>query len=145
MKKLFFVILTSMAFVVLPLFAQDDQESDSNGFYYVKVPITKIYPYSKGYVVTYNVGTYGTELDTVYLPASWFSAKESKGFIINLERTPIVPNVTVYYQNGAFDHVKLYVRENRSDPIWGYMPLWTNIDDRFENVTDVPLKFGKQE
>ncbi|MDR2793007.1 MAG: hypothetical protein LBB61_04995 [Treponema sp.] len=145
MKKSFFVILVSMAFAILPLFAQDAEDPDSNDFYYVKVPIAKIYPYSKGYVVTYNVGTYGTELDTVYLPASWFSTKESKGFIINLKGTPVLPNLTVYYRNGAFDHVRLYVRENRSDPTWGYMPLQTNIDDRFENVTDISLKFGRRE
>ncbi|MDR1074083.1 MAG: hypothetical protein LBL45_10495 [Treponema sp.] len=141
MKKLFFVILINVAFAALPVFAQDAQDSEG-GFYYVKVPIAKIYPYAKGYAVTYNVGTYGTEIDTVYIPASWFSTKENKGAIVHLKATPVVPNITVYYRNGEFDHVKLYVRESYSDPSWGYMPLQTNIDDRFENVTDVPLKLS---
>ncbi|MDR0375515.1 MAG: hypothetical protein LBH85_07305 [Treponema sp.] len=141
MKKLLFVILINMAFVAMPLFAQDAQDAGDD-FYYVKVPIARIYPYSKGYVVTYNVGTYGTEVDTVYIPASWFLARENKGFIVHLKGTPVAPNITVYYRNGAFDHVKLYVREDSRDPSWGYMPLQTNIDDRFEGVTDVPLKLS---
>ncbi|MDR0707116.1 MAG: hypothetical protein LBF60_04480 [Treponema sp.] len=141
MKKLSFVILINMAFAALSLFAQDAQDS-SGDFYYVKVPIAKIYSYSKGYVVTYNVGTYGTELDTVYIPTSWFSTKENKAVLIEMKATPVVPNITVYYRDGAFAHVKLYVKANYSDPSWGYMPLQVNLDDRFENVTDVSLKFS---
>ncbi|MDR2784239.1 MAG: hypothetical protein LBB48_10480 [Treponema sp.] len=141
MKKLFVIMLISAAFAALPLFAQDNQDSEDS-FYYVKVPIVKIYTYSKGYVVSYNVGTYGTEIDTVYIPGSWFSIKENKGIIVYLKATPVVPNLTVYYRNGTFDHVKLYVRRDYSDPSWGYMPLQTNIDDRFENVTDISLKLS---
>jgi hypothetical protein len=128
-------------FLASPIFAQNAQDSEG-GFYYVKVPIVKIYPYSKGYVVTYNVGTYGTELDTAYIPASWFSIKEGKGAVVYLKADSVVPNITVYYRNGEFDHVKLYVRENRGDSSWGYMPLQTNIDDRFENVTEISLRFS---
>ncbi|MDR2446623.1 MAG: hypothetical protein LBD58_04975 [Treponema sp.] len=141
MKKLFFVILINMAFAAMPLFAQDAQDS-SGDFYYVKVPIAKIYPYSKGYVVTYNVGTYGTELDTVYIPTSWFSTKDNKAVLIRMRATPVVPNITVYYRDGAFDHVKLYVRADYRDTSWGHMPLQANLDDRFENVTDISLKLS---
>lgn len=142
MKKLFFVIVISTVFAVLPLLAQEAQASNGNGsLYYVKVPILKIYPHSMGYVVTYQVGTYGTEVNTVYLPDEWFTPKESKGIVINMRSAMGAPNMTVYYRDGAFDHVKLYIRENRGDRSWGYMPLQTNLDDKFSDVTDVPLKF----
>ena len=139
MKKLFFVISICALFVAVPLFAQDDS-GEAKGFYYVNVPIARIYPYAKGYVISYNTGILGRGLDTVYIPESWFKPGERKGEVVNITGVKI-PSFTVVYKDGAFDHVKLYVRKDRSDPSWGYMPLQTNLDDKFENVTDIPFKF----
>jgi hypothetical protein len=136
MKRFFFVITIWIAFAAVPLFAQEDGGS----LYYVNVPIVKVYPYTKGYVVTYNIGTRSNRLATAYLPAEWFAPGGLKGEVVDVKGTQ-APSLTVVYRDGAFDHVKLYVRRDRRDASWGYMPLSTNIDDRFEDVTDLTIEY----
>lgn len=140
MKKLFFTLLLCSAVSCLSVFAQDAE--DNSGYYYVNVPIVMIYPYAKGYVVTYHYGIMSERLATIYLPQTWFApGKDNKGVIVNLKPGTVKPSFTVVYKDGAFDHVKLYVKKDRKDPSWGYMPLSTNIDDRFENVTDIKIEY----
>ncbi|MDR0410830.1 MAG: hypothetical protein LBH75_02510 [Treponema sp.] len=140
MKKLFFVLLLCSAVSCLLVSAQDAETK--SGYYYVNVPIVMIYPYAKGYVVTYNTGVLSDGLATIYLPQAWFApGKDNRGTIVNLKQGTVKPSFSVIYKDGAFDHVKLYVKKDRKDSSWGYMPLSVNIDDRFENVTDIKIEY----
>jgi hypothetical protein len=140
MKKLFFALLLCSTLSCFSVFAQDAESQ--TGSYYVNVPIVMIYPYAKGYVVKYHTGTLSENLATAYMPQEWFApGKDRKGTIVNLKPGTVKPSFTVIYKNGAFDHVKLYVKKDRRDSSWGYMPLSTNIDDRFENVTDIKIEY----
>jgi hypothetical protein len=138
MKKLFFVLLLAMSCLLVSA-----QEAEGGtGYYYVNVPIAMIYPYAKGYVVNYHTGVMSDNLVTIYMPQEWFAPGEGrKGSIVNLKPGTVKPSFTVVYKDGAFDHVKLYVKKDRKDPSWGYMPLSTNIDDRFEDVTDIKIEY----
>jgi hypothetical protein len=49
--------------------------------------------------------------------------------------------MTVFYKDGKFSHVRLYVRKERSHESWGDVPLNVNIDDRFEGVEGITLQF----
>jgi len=147
MKKLVFAAVFVFFLVLaigLPVFAQnegrpnsmDDKDSE---YYYVNVTLEKIFPYSKGYVVQYrkNFGQYGR----IYLPANWFTDADSKGEILTLPAGKAWPSLTIYYRNGAFSHVRLYVHRWASHQTWGSIPQGINIDDQFENIENVSFEW----
>jgi hypothetical protein len=145
MKKLVFAAVFVVLFAVgLPVFAQNEERPNSlddrdSEYYYVNVTLEKIFPASKGYVVQYrkNFGQYGR----IYLPANWFTDANSKGEIITLPAGKSWPSLTIYYRNGAFSHVRLYVHRWASHPSWGSIPQRFNIDDQFENIEAVALEY----
>jgi hypothetical protein len=71
----------------------------------------------------------------------WFSSSAGKGEVITLPKGTVWPSLTIYYKDGEFDHVRLYVHRSPSHQTWGTIPQTVNIDDRFENVEDLELKF----
>ncbi|MDR1106215.1 MAG: hypothetical protein LBL44_07645 [Treponema sp.] len=140
MKKFLFtmIILTGIT-AALPLFAQTISEGKESEYFYVHVNIEKIYAYRKGYVVLYRKGV--NQMAQAYLPLEWFTEVAGKGELVSLQAPTAWPYMTVYYKSGEFDHVKLYVRKARAHETWGIVPLHVNIDDKFENITDVRLEF----
>jgi hypothetical protein len=140
MKKLIFSVIV-MAALSTPLFAQKFSEGKESEYFYVNVPIEKVYPYKKGYVVQYRKGSY--KMASVYLPEEWFTGvgSDAKGDLIYQKSGAAWPSLTVYYLNGAFSHVRLYVRESRHHETWGNISQGVNIDDRFENIEDLKLEF----
>jgi hypothetical protein len=126
----------------MPLIAQEEDSSSKNPYYYVNVPIERIYPHRKGYVVSYRKGVTG--LAQAYLPVEWFVSgigNGGKGDILLLGPGTAWPYLTVFYKDGAFSHVRLYVRKERTHESWGSIPLTVNLDDRFEDVEDLKLEF----
>jgi hypothetical protein len=138
MKKLIFALVV-LAALSAPLFAQKISEGKESEYFYVNVPIEKIYPYRKGYVVQYRKGT--AQIAQTYLPGEWFTASVGKGDVVYLGSGRDWPYLMVYYKGGEFSHVRLYVRRAQSHETWGYIPQGINIDDRFENIEDLKLEF----
>jgi hypothetical protein len=140
MKKLIVAAILAVFMVIgAPLFAQDQQNKndkfdDESEFYYVNVTLEKIYPYHAGYVVQYRKTI--TSSGTAYLPIEWFTRPATRGEIITLPEGRVWPSLTVYYKNGEFSHVRLYVHKSYSHPTWGNIPLGVNIDDRFDKDAD---------
>ncbi|MDR1175678.1 MAG: hypothetical protein LBK83_09460 [Treponema sp.] len=140
MKKLFFVLIAVAVFQAAPLFAQNIPEDRQSEYFYYNIPIERIYPYRKGYVIRYRKGT--REMGTAYLPREWFNTAGGKGEIINLGPGPSWPYLTVYYHSGEFSHVRLYVRSNRSHESWGNIPSGVNLDEHFDDIgEDFRLEF----
>ncbi|MDR3168043.1 MAG: hypothetical protein LBT93_08865 [Treponema sp.] len=140
MKKVVFIAaIFTMLSTVVPVMAADIPDDKRSEYYYVTVPIERIYPYRRGYVVSYQKGVTG--IATVYLPVEWFTAASGKGELITLGSGTTWPHLTVYYRAGQFSHVRLYVRRERGHESWGNVPLNVNIDDRFENIDDLKLEF----
>jgi hypothetical protein len=143
MKRLFFIVLIGIIAVVLPLAAQEQsgqEQADKNKseYYYVNTTVEKIYPYRKGYVVQYRKGPVG--IGRVYLPVEWFNDAAGMGEIIRLEPGKDWPSISVYYKNGEFSHVRLYVRP-LSHESWGNIPLSVNLDSYFEDVNEIRLEY----
>ncbi|MDR3161632.1 MAG: hypothetical protein LBU28_08475 [Spirochaetaceae bacterium] len=137
MKKLFMIsVLAVVLGGLAPVLAQENNKSD---FYYVNVPIDKVYPYRRGYVITYRKGV--TQQVRAYLPLEWFSDTGGKGELIYQGTGADWPHLTVYYKAGEFSHVRLYLRRDRGHETWGNVPLGVDIDDKFDNVTDLKLEF----
>jgi hypothetical protein len=141
MKKALLVVLLglSIGFCGM-LYAQSNksQRKDSE-YYYVSVPIEKIYAYRKGYVVAYRKGVNG--MARTYIPMEWFSGLDGKADLIVQGSGKAWPTLTVYYKAGQFSHIRLYVRQNRSHESWGVVPLNINIDEYFEGVEEIKLEF----
>jgi hypothetical protein len=141
MKKVVLFVAVCIALVSVPVFAQEEEAEDSS-YYYVNTPIQKIYPSLKGYVVVYRKGAVGSA--TTYLPIEWFeevSGEIPKGEIVLLGPGPRWPYLAVYYKDGEFSHVRMYVRKERSHETWGDVPMGMNIEARFDIDTLPPLEF----
>ncbi|MDR2630217.1 MAG: hypothetical protein LBC60_04775 [Spirochaetaceae bacterium] len=142
MKKFLVMLILAAVFGgVVSVMAQQNAPAANNEseYYYVNVPLEKVYPYRKGYIVSYRKGVNG--IARAYLPIEWFTEAAGKGELIYMPSGTSWPYLAVYYKDGAFSHVRLYVRKDRGHSTWGNVPLSVNIDDRFENVEDLKLEF----
>jgi hypothetical protein len=137
MKRRFLIVLIGIIAAVLPLAAQEEG-NEKGEYYYVNTTVEKIYPYRKGYVIQYRKGP--GRVARLYLPVEWFSDAASKGEIIPLGRKNDWPSLSIYYKNGEFSHVRLYVQP-LSHESWGNVPLSVNLDTYFEDVNDVQLEY----
>ncbi|MDR2376036.1 MAG: hypothetical protein LBD96_06310 [Treponema sp.] len=134
MKKFLIVLAALALFQAASLFAQNIPEDRESEYFYYNVPIERIYPYRRGYVIKYRKGT--TQMGTTYLPREWFSDSAGKGEIINLNPGPAWPYLAVYYRGGEFSHVRLYLHRNRSHASWGNIPAGVNLDEYFDNIDE---------
>jgi hypothetical protein len=133
-KKLFIVLVAVTALQVMPLFAQNVPADQQSEYFYYNVPIEKVYPYRLGYVIRYRKGA--SDMATVYLPREWFNDAAGKGELIYLSSGPRWPYLSVYYKDGEFNHVRIYLRRLRSHETWGNIPLGVNLDEHFANVEE---------
>ena len=140
MKKL----ITAVVFAALiatgsPIFAEKIPKGKESEFYPVNVSLEKIWPYRRGYIVQYRKGLY--QYGRAYLPSEWFTSTASKGEIITLPPGNAWPSMTVYYKNGEFSHVRLYVHRWYSHQTWGNVPQNINIDENFDNIETIRLEY----
>jgi hypothetical protein len=124
----------------IPVMAQEISEDRRSEYYYVNVTLERIYPYRRGYVVLYQKSGMG-EMARAYLPIEWFTDTGGRGELLYLGSGPAWPSLTVYYKNGEFSHVRLYVRRSTSHVTWGTVGPGVNIDSEFDNVDDLRLEF----
>ena len=141
MKKLIFVAVFAVFLVIgSPIFAQNNQQKENQSEYYYKnITLEKIYPYRNGYIVQYRRGING--MDKAYLPMAWFTNSAGKGEIVTLPLGKAWPSLSIYYKDGKFSHVRLYVHRVVNHETWGVIPQDINLDSAFENVDDLKLKF----
>ena len=139
MKKFIFAAVF-VALIVLgtPVFAQRSQEDNTSDYYYVKVHVEMIWPHSSGYIVQYRRGGF-RGVSRAYLPLTWFSTAAAKGEIINLPRGNAWPTMSVYYRDGEFSHVRLYVHRSPGHQTWGTLPQHASISHLFEDVDTINI------
>lgn len=108
--------------------------------YYTKsVVITKVFPHKLGYKVFYMANDLVNR--EAYLPNSMFGEQKSG----DTERSRIFsgydkayPYMTIFWRDGVFSHVKLYIKSDYGDTTWGAFANPSDHDDRFRNAE---LKF----
>jgi len=152
MKKVIFalVVLAAVLTAASPVFAQNSSNTSSN-MYYVNVRIEKIYPSSQGYIIQYIRST--GEIGTVGIPNDWFMDSHigeqqsstvpapaavgyqyvaaGRGEILRLPPGVNWPSMSVFYDNGKFNHVRLYVHRVKSHRTWGNIPQGTDVSRFF--------------
>ncbi|MDR2049670.1 MAG: hypothetical protein LBP69_09485 [Treponema sp.] len=140
MKKLSIIALLGLAALALPVAAQQKiAPQNESELYCVNVPIQKIYPYRKGYVVVYRSGANNT--GTLYIPLEWFGRDVLKAELVQIGYGKTWPCMSVFYKEGAFHAVRLYVSRYNSHERWGNIPSNVNIDDRFEGLETLDIKY----
>jgi hypothetical protein len=114
-------------------FAQEETADEEEPVIFpVTVYLNTVYQHSLGYVVDYN----DSELyfQRAYLPGRWFTAAAGKGEILyTMDRS--VPYMVVYYIDGEFHHLRLFVHENPFHPSWDQLPAGVELQDEFDVET----------
>ena len=106
------IVLVLIAFVALGLAAAD------SAFYPVRVDVVKVFSHRDGFMVLYRKGT--ADVGTAYLPVRWF-VPGGKAELVRAN-DPSFPYMTLFYKDGKFDHLRLYVLSDQRDLTWGVLP-----------------------
>ena len=140
MKKLVFAAIFIVTLAVgLPVFAQNQRDERDSEYYYVNITLEKVFPYRKGYIVQYKKGMF--QYGRAYLPATWFTDADSLGEVITLPPGKAWPSLTIYYKNGVFSHVRLYIHRMQSHESWGNISPNINLDDKFDHIESIKIEF----
>jgi len=140
MKKLTVAAIFAVFLVIgSSVFAQDNRKEQQSEYYYKNITLEKIYPYRNGYIVQYRRGI--NTIDKAYLPMAWFTNSAGRGEIITLPQGKAWPSLSIYYKNGQFSHVRLYVHHVSTHQTWGVIPQNVDIDSAFEDLDDLKIKF----
>ncbi|MCL2802056.1 MAG: hypothetical protein FWD28_09895 [Treponema sp.] len=135
MKKLIIVLI--LLALITPVFAQSNSENQDR-MYYINVPVERIFPTSTGYIIQYRSSTI---LSTVGIPNEWFSDSAGSAEIIRLPTGADWPTMSVFYRNGEFSHVRLYVHRVKSHWTWGSIPQGTDVSRFFTDRDSFKINY----
>ena len=135
MKKFVFLFLI-FVWLVPALFAQVDQDTQES-VYFKTYYITKIYTHPDGYKVRFMK----TDLESgiVYIPKTWFEEAGGKAELI-WGYGDEYPYFIIFWKNGKFDHIRLFVIENMTHASWGLLIGESGIEEKF-NVEEPVLEY----
>lgn len=103
---------------------------------YVKtVYVTKVYAHEKGYKVLYVKSN--LDIGEAYIPLSWVAEKKA---IIVPGNDPAFPYMSIYWKQGEFFKVILYVPDRPDHPSWGIIPRTEDVTALFE-VDTLQIEF----
>ena len=132
MKKTILAILI-LLFIAGALFA----EASDSPYYVRTMPIAKVYPHKDGYKILYRNAK--MEYSAFYVPMEWFGGASSKGELVYGD-SDAYPYFSMFWKDGAFDHIRLYLHRDRTDISWGDLDPTNDIADKFQGVESIELK-----
>lgn len=89
---------------------------DKNSSMFVHtIYLDTVYTHSLGYKVTYTADDFTRR--ELYLPQPWFTQAGAKGQLVSTT-SDAAPYMTVFYDEGEFSHVRLYVPADRDNLAW---------------------------
>jgi hypothetical protein len=91
--------------------------ADTSVFYPMRIDVVKVLAHADGFRVIYRHGANG--IADVYLPSSWF-VPGGKAELVRAD-DPSYPYMTIFYKEGKFDHLRLYVKADSKDQTWGVL------------------------
>jgi len=136
MKKLIVVFI--FLAVISPVFSQNNSGNSTSDIYYVNISVERVYPTSKGYLVQYRKGN---SITTIGLPGEWFSSAAGKAEILQLPRGRNWPTMSVFYRDGEFSHLRLYVHRSKGHQTWGSVPQSADVSRYFENTDTITIEY----
>jgi len=99
--------------------------------YYVKtLYIEKIFPHELGYKIEYRRSN-SIYLAEAYLPLAWFGKTDGPARLVYANDNS-VPFVNVYWRNGEFHHLVLFVHESLGHLSWGTLAKTEEVASEFD-------------
>jgi len=136
MKKL--TILLILLALITPVFAQENTNR-REGVYYVNVPVERIIPVADGYLIQYRSAS--NLVVTTGVPVEWFYESGGRAELIRLPDGGDWPTMSVFYVNGEFSHVRLYVHRAKSHRTWGNISQGTDVSRYFQNRETFSIQY----
>lgn len=103
---------------------------------YVKtVYVSKVYTYEQGYKVMYV--KQNLDIGTAYIPLKW--VKEKKAIIVP-GNDPLYPYMSIYWKEGQFYRVILYIPDDPRNPAWGFVSKTDQEAEKF-NIDTLEMEF----
>lgn len=112
-------------------------QSEDEQIFVKTVPIVKIYAHPFGYKVLYLKSD--LELGECYLPLEWFFKAGGKGDIV-WGYDSDYPYFSVFWKNGKFDHIRLYLLEYMGSETWGRLSGGEELRPKFR-IDTLELEF----
>ena len=129
--------LAVFLFILFALTMGMDAFAEESGYFPVTVPIAKIYSHVLGYRVLYKISL--TEAREAYIPMSWFySGGKAEAYS---GHGTAYPYMVVYYKDGKFSHVKLYVPDDSNDERWAVFPQGFDPTEKFNSTQELVLQW----
>jgi hypothetical protein len=91
--------------------------SEASAFYPVRIDVVKVFSHADGYRVIYRKGS--SDVAALFIPSRWFTPG-GKAELVR-DNDPSFPYITVFYKDGKFDHLRLYVLADQKDQTWGIL------------------------
>ena len=119
---------TALALLILLVAAAVVASQDSS-VYVRTIYVERVYPSRYGYKIEYRRMS-SSRLAESYLPITWFGGAGSSARIVYAEDNS-VPFMNVYWKDGEFSHLVLYVHRNVSHLSWGRLMTENDLERRF--------------
>ncbi|MEW5816178.1 MAG: hypothetical protein AB1798_12385 [Spirochaetota bacterium] len=126
MKKRIILSLILFLFLAVVLMAEEST------MFVKTLPITKVYLMKKGYRVVYIKSD--MNLGVIHVPMAWFQNAGGKAEAVWGTDTSY-PYFSIFYKEGKFDHIRLYLHRDRKHSSWGMMNPTPETDKGFETDT----------
>lgn len=122
---------------IVMLIASTGVFADTSNFYVRTIPIIRIYSHNLGYRVVYMKSDFN--LHVIYLPKGWFNVAAQTGedpkAELVLGRDSAYPYFSVFWEEGEFSHIRLYLHSDLNHQSWGDIdPSW-ELTDKFKVET----------
>jgi len=137
MKKLILVLI--FAAVISPVFAQTISEHNKSKMYYLNVPVEKIYLSLPGYIVQYRKND--SNIKTIGIPYNWFTDAAGKAEMLLLPPGKNWPTLSVFFLDGEFSHLRLYVHKSKGHQTWGIVPQGADVSKNFQDADNIKFEF----
>jgi len=138
MKKLLLVLIIGA--VISPLFAQDNKSKyNESEMYYKNVTVEKIYPSPKGYIIQYRRGE--NRIGTVGIPNEWFTDAGGKAEMLKMPPGTNWPSMTIFYKDGNFHHIRLYVHHVKGHSTYGNLPQTADVSKYFSDSDNFTIEY----
>ena len=124
-KRLVLVCLLFLC-IVFGLFAA---ESD---MYVHTARIVKVYNHNLGFRVVYAKES--LDLGVLYIPLDWFGGTDAKAEVA-YGAEPSYPYLSVFWENGEFHHIRLYLHRNKNHSTWDELESTPEVIERFDVET----------
>ncbi len=134
MKKLCTtLVILLFVLAIFPVFS----ETNTDDVYVKTIPIIKIYSHRLGYKVVYFNSK--RQLSNIYVPMSWFTHAAGKAELVTGDE-PDYPYFSIFWKNGKFDYIRLYVKSDMADTSWGVLTDTPDLEKKFD-IDTIKLEF----